>query len=301
MEKETSPMRALHLLSAVLLLAGMAPAWSDEIRYPEHYIDRVDLPLPQSSMHLEAIVGDAENFEPIANFSTSNRYRILSNPVGRLNLLVEQDGKRFVRTCTAWLISPDMAMTNHHCVPGFEGRLLAANLVMGYLVENDQAGVKVFPIDVQPLETRAELDYAILRASGNPGKEYGFFDLSVRQAVESEEIFIIQHPAGRPKKLARRNCRIQKTENQDMQLSHVCDTLGGSSGSPVFSDNDMALIGLHHAGSSTANYAVSLRVIAEQSRILKPLLKAPEAGQPTATPAAESWEKPKGALTDMIQ
>ena len=40
------------------------------------HLARIDLPLPQSLGHLEKLIGDTDNFEPIKNFSANNRYRI---------------------------------------------------------------------------------------------------------------------------------------------------------------------------------------------------------------------------------
>lgn len=285
MKRSTRNFRAGAWIIATCITSS--PSWSQEVHFPAAYFGRTDMPLPESIVHLEKVIGDTNNFEPVDQFSEGNRYRVLSNPVGRLDLMVEDKGETSVATCTAWMVAPDIAMTNYHCVPGFSGRVQKAILLMGYLRENSDAGTKAFEVNVQPLESNDKLDYALLRTSGVPGKEFGVISLAIRPAQENEEIFIIQHPAGRPKKLARRNCRITAAENKDKQLMHICDTLGGSSGSPVFSDNDYSVIGLHNAGiEKKVNFAVSLRAIAEQSAVLKPLIATSGAVSGNATAMA---------------
>jgi len=234
------------VLAGLSLVAGTALA--QEMRFPKEYFGRSDLPLRESKIHLEKLMSENDNFEDIARFSEGNRYRRIANPVGRLDLLIDLGGQQVTSTCTAWVISPSFIMTNYHCVPGLEGEILAAQFVMNYLTTGQpQAEIDFYEVGIVPLEADPDLDYAVVEVAGDPTERYGQVNLDARDPVEGEELFIIHHPAGKPKKITRRNCRNARiAENGDFH--HYCDTLGGSSGSPVFSDNDLSLVGLHYAG-----------------------------------------------------
>ncbi len=295
--------RTLKLvLGCALMAAGMggalaaaAPALAQsEVLFPGNYFGRVDLPLPQAFRRLERLIGNTDNFEPINNFSPNNRYRVMAAPIGRLDLLVRDQGREQVAVCTAWLVSADLAVTNHHCIPGEEGELLKASLLMNYLKEGETDNVERFGVDIRPVETNAELDYSVVRIEGSPGNKYGVIPLVARDPLPNEELFMIQHPAGKPKRLTRRNCRADTASERPQEMRHFCDTLGGSSGSPVFSDNDMALLGLHFAGiEKQVNFAMRIKAILESSRILGQLgqaARAPGATRPSKRPTTGTRE-----------
>lgn len=294
----------IFVIAVVAGLIGTQPAAAGEgtdIDYPADYYGRVDLPLPQAFGHLKRLIGDTENFEPIKSFSEGNRYRVMASPIGRLDLLVRADGKEFVALCTGWVISAQYIMTNHHCIPGKSGQVLKASLVMNYLDEGDAKATERFEVETRPVETSTELDYSIVPVKGNPGAKYGIIPILARDPKPAEELFIIQHPAGTPKRLTRRNCRADVDTERPDELRHFCDTLGGSSGSPVFSDNDMALVGLHFAGiEKKVNFAKRMTVLVQKSPILGQLSRterggareAVQAPAPAAQPAQPTSQKP---------
>ncbi len=276
-------------------VAMTGPALADgEVLYPGKYFGRVDLPLPQAFRHLERLIGNTDNFEPINSFSQNNRYRVMAAPIGRLDLLIRDKGKEQVAVCTAWLVSANLAVTNHHCIPGEEGELVDASLLMNYLKEGETRTVERFRVSTRPIETNADLDYSVVQVDGNPGSKYGVIPLAAREPLPNEELFMIQHPAGKPKRLTRRNCRADSDAERPEEMRHFCDTLGGSSGSPVFSDNDMALLGLHFAGiQKQVNFAKRITNILGQSQILGQLAGAgaappPQTGTGTPPPKADT-------------
>lgn len=280
------------IIATAFVAASTTLSWADdgtmvlhegEVEYPADYYGRVDLPLPQAFGHLKRLIGDTDNFEPVKEFSEQNRYRIMAGPIGRLDLLVKRNGKQGVSLCTGWVISVDYIMTNHHCIPGKSGKVLKASLLMNYLEEGKTSGTQRFVVETQPVETSSDLDYSIVRVRGNPGAKYGIIPMQARDPHPDEELFVIQHPAGKAKRLTRRNCRADNETERPEELRHFCDTLGGSSGSPVFSDNDMSLVGLHFAGiEKKVNFAKRMTAILQNSPILRQLGQAPQESAPAA-------------------
>jgi hypothetical protein len=119
---------------------------------------------------------------------------------------------------------------------------------------------KVHPIDVEPGET--ELDYALLlldtpvgklpigkAADGAAAPQRGWLDLEEHGANAKPDtpIFIVQHPAGLPMKLALDTEGAIGYSPNGLRMRYRTNTLRGSSGSPVFNEN-LEVIALHHAG-----------------------------------------------------
>jgi hypothetical protein len=109
-----------------------------------------------------------------------------------------------------------------------------------------------------------ELDYCILRlaeAAGEDGAggsrdpsamKRGWIKVSkeAESGNKNDDIFILQHPSGGPLKLA--IGRHLGFNNSGTRVRYDADTLGGSSGSPVF-NSDLKLISLHHRGDPNAD------------------------------------------------
>jgi hypothetical protein len=83
-----------------------------------------------------------------------------------------------------------------------------------------------------------------------------FLELDNRQANEGEEIYIPQHPNGRPKEIAvldskhSGNCKVKRygTSSGYDRMLYTCDTESGSSGSPVLSRATNKVVALHQGG-----------------------------------------------------
>jgi hypothetical protein len=219
------------------------------------------------------------NFELIVNFSKRNRYRKLSEPVGRIEILMQKpDGRRGVSFCTGTLISPRYILTNNHCIPGKKFKVLRAQIRFGYLTRQSRG--RVFPLAIQPVETNPNLDYSIVRVGGNPAAIFGHIKIRAKAAQAGEELFIIHHPLGQPKRLTRKDCRASPQRHFRKQvLRHRCDTEGGSSGSLIFSDISLNLVGLHFAGGlnpnnpNSSNHAIRISLLVQHSPILRALSK----------------------------
>ena len=212
---------------------------------------------PPGTQVFESNFNAIANYEPLYNFTAVNRYRRLGESVGRLDLeLINRAGQLAATSnCTATLISEQYILTNYHCVPGTDPDLSISSVIlrMGYLDEMYAPG-EGFSVHILPVESNAALDYSVLRVQGNPASTFGYVPLYVRDPDPAEELFIIHHPKGDPQRLTRRNCRLVSSTYAVSAngLRHRCDTFAGSSGSLIFSDNNVEntfmIVGLHNAG-----------------------------------------------------
>lgn len=203
--------------------------------------------------------------------------------------------------CTAFLIAPDVVMTNHHCIPDERA---AAGATFD---PTRETGVSYRDRVRFSCGTRiggdSSLDYALLRCSGAPGDTYGVLDLSSRQARRGDRIYVVQQNCDYHRN---RSCTPNKKvasgaiEAVGSRLSHNADTLGGSSGSPVLHAETHVVIGLHNAGvggnyegRGTKNRAVPMsRIVPELSARFpqivlggaEPARPGPGAGQDSLEP-----------------
>lgn len=174
--------------------------------------------------------------------------------------------------CTGFLITDNIIMTNHHCVPTkvyARGITAVFNNVEG-VRESEQRKFNCSKF----LASNKQLDFALIKCQGLPGKVYGVAKLEMRPAKKSESIYVIQQNCDYytkadcdwTKKVSAGNI----VRNINGEYEHNADTLGGSSGSPVFSAVTNNVIGLHHAGAGGvgtgrgyANFAVPMYKIIE--------------------------------------
>ena len=257
-----------------------SPLWSDVI--PGGYVLvslHADQPPVGFSLTIDRIayqayagaalstVGDDEK-QPIAEYSGDAIISRVQRSIARL--LFIQDGTS--STCTGFLIEPGRLMTNHHCVHS-QDVCATMRAVFGY--QYDESGLLQFGEQYECRNVVAssyELDYAVLEIADNPEEEWGTLQLGAGADPNGQDaLFIVQHPAGEPKQISKINCAAGKVpvdgRGQDTDFTHTCDTVGGSSGSPVF-DESGKVVGLHHygfkdGGTWTENRAIRIKQITQ--------------------------------------
>ena len=215
----------------------------------------------------------AERFGPI-------RYRVCRVELGNPKAAVAGQGFG-----TAFLVGPDLVLTNHHVIePVLSGKYSANQIILGFdrvegsdsAIAGPHCGLKRPAKQSAWLVAMSEsLDYALLKLSKAMGDEpivatsgggsegqaakRGWFELSVSGADEiklDDSQLIIQHPDGLPLKM---DMGIV-TKLTDTRIRYNTSTMPGSSGSPCF-DRELRVVALHHAGASTFNQGIPMSAI----------------------------------------
>lgn len=231
-------------------------------------IDSIMQGLPESEL-------DDPHFEPVTNNPTplstcgaNERIDVAcyedshpveferSRPVARLLI----NGSA---SCSAWRVGESNRMfTNNHCISGTSGPS-RTEVWFNYQKSGCNSGStsgRVIVTGDELLATNEGHDFTLFTVKNfEQIEQFGYFGLDVRDPVEQERIFIPQHGRGQPKQLSIVSdensdglCRVDVTladgsaPNTDM--GYMCDTIGGSSGSPVVAADTNNVIALHHFG-----------------------------------------------------
>jgi PKD repeat protein len=165
--------------------------------------------------------------------------------------------------CTAWRVGEEnRVMTNNHCISSASE---VANAEVWFNYQHTSCnGNSLAPVTKvtgsQLLATDYQLDFTLFTVNNFEQLQgFGYYGLDVREPVVGEGIFIPQHGAGNPKELSiesDRNssgqCEIDVAvtggRGSNTDTGYLCDTIGGSSGSPVLADSSNKVIALHHFG-----------------------------------------------------
>lgn len=158
---------------------------------------------------------------------------------------------------TGWLIGPQHLITNHHVInvrsasdpdASLEDFALQARAAIAQFDFNHPTAITEDHTNMELIAADKALDYAVLKLAvpiDRPPLNIwgGDFELDPNSHLP---VNIIQHPGGSPKKLGVRNNLAHNLDELD--LSYFTDTEGGSSGSPVCSD-EWLVLALHKAAT----------------------------------------------------
>ncbi|MEM1237622.1 MAG: serine protease [Pseudomonadota bacterium] len=226
----------------------------------------------KSGIRLESITGDNNLTHMIAYTGDFT----LDNPgvpaaVAKLSIIkTDPDtGQRGRGACTGFMVSEDLMITNEHCVNSAQ-ECRETKILFGF--EENQNGNAVAKDQYacgELVAVSAEKDAALLRVKERflvspPGSDnkYGHLTLaSGNEVTQGTKIFIIQHPGGEPKQISDIDCLVDLTPVNgyatDLDFAHTCDTITGSSGSPVLNGQG-EVVGLHHLGHDSSGRFVDL-------------------------------------------
>ena len=173
--------------------------------------------------------------------------------------------------CTGFLIADDLLMTNQHCVSD-QAVCETTVAIFGYQYHAEghlDPGRQHRCLSVE--DTHYEHDVAVLKLADAPGEDWGRLDFAAKDPVDGEDLLLIQHPAGQPKQVSKTDCTVlgpsSDGRGKDTDFAHGCDTLGGSSGSPVINLRGQ-VVGLHHYGFGQKLYWKSNRAV--KGSLVKP-------------------------------
>jgi len=257
---------AMSVSGAEALVTLVLPAgvvWQDQhqLQIDKFFAGRnsTDLQAPEQDPGTQSTCGINERRDAVCYASSHASAFDRSRPVARL--LIGGSG-----LCTGWRVGKDNhLLTNNHCV-ATAGELSSTEVWFNY--QNTQCGkgsgatvVKV--TGNQLFRTDYNLDYTLFSVNDFARiSSFGHLGLTVRQPQQGESIFIPQHGAGNPKELAifsdQNNsgvCEIDVAVTAGRaagtDTGYFCDTIGGSSGSPVIAAQTQNAIALHHFGGCT--------------------------------------------------
>jgi lysyl endopeptidase len=164
--------------------------------------------------------------------------------------------------CTGWRVGANNRMlTNNHCFTT-SAEAYQTEVWFNYQCATCR-GYNVFqPTKVwgaKVLATDHVYDYTLFSVGNFAAvQKFGYLSLDTRRPVKNQELYVPQHPAGEPTRIAGSlgeragNCSVADPSytgyaaNSD--VSYYCDTEGGSSGSPVLSRATNKVVALHHFG-----------------------------------------------------
>lgn len=152
--------------------------------------------------------------------------------------------------CTGFMVSDDRMLTNHHCINTDE-ICRSADVIFGFDKPEDLLGEEIRKC-VRLIDKDEKLDAALIEVAGSPGTRWGSLALSDGHPAVPEPTVVVQHPAGFHKFVSRKDCVVSTMPADGVipgsDFGHTCDTMDGSSGSPVLRRADLKVVGLHHWG-----------------------------------------------------
>jgi V8-like Glu-specific endopeptidase len=167
--------------------------------------------------------------------------RLHKTAVGALTSEASQAGDKF---CSGTLVGPDLFLTAAHCT---DADTVSDFVAFNYEDRADGPATQEFARVTEVVDGGGELDVALLRLEGAPGKRWGWTGVSLARAAAGDLLTIIQHPLGGPKQLEVGHL-LDFTEHY-MRYGDL-DTEPGSSGSGVL-DAHGTVIGVHTNGGCT--------------------------------------------------
>ncbi|MEV4137329.1 effector-associated domain EAD1-containing protein [Dactylosporangium sp. NPDC049742] len=198
---------------------------------------------------------------------------------------------------TGVLVGPGLCLTAYHVISGVQGDAIrlrfdyrsAAGTGHVFALERDWLAASARPSAADgtadaAVPDPAELDFAVLRVAGDPGKQpapsgapRGWIESVRVDAPEPyDDLFLLHHPDGRPLRLS--IGPLLDVNANGTRLRHAVNTAPGSSGAPCF-DVNLALVAMHQGGDPdfrpqhrpTHNRAIPISAI---RRALPPSLAA---------------------------
>jgi hypothetical protein len=217
--------------------------------YGVDMIERIATRAPDDNQILAICGGDEK--EAIVCYDGTEMYR-KGEAVCRL--LINGGG-----LCTGWLLGCEgNVMTNNHCI-GTAAEANNTDFLFNYryttCAGSTDASSDMVATSATFEYTDTVNDFTIVQLPVNPTGTYGYLSLSSAVVAANERIYIPQHPGGRRKEIAvvtdndaDANGFAQIFSSSTGRVEYMCDTEGGSSGSPVLRHADNLVVSIHNTG-----------------------------------------------------
>lgn len=229
-----------------------------------------NLPLGSLPSGLEKIV-DRDDTLPAIFIEGARRVALsvaqLNVPEFELGQMKLNGVNPIIHMGTGWLVTPNLIITNWHVVnardedangvvpaaPQSDFQNQAAALVATFDYDDEsRPGTKVAATRLEAADPT--LDYALVRldqsVAGRTPLTLDTARLEVQSVNDYRAVNIIQHPGGGPKRVAIRNNLVYRATYPT--VNYFTDTEGGSSGSPVCTDN-WQVVALHRSWKAVPN------------------------------------------------
>ncbi|MFZ7090792.1 trypsin-like serine peptidase [Primorskyibacter sp. 2E233] len=211
-----------------------------------------NLSVQQDEVVLYSTHGENQLY-PIAAPEVPDEIRALSGPVAFLSFF---DGG-VPRTCTGFLVAPDLLLTNEHCIRSDES-CATMTAVFGYR-RNEVGGLSMGPQlrckGYAPEQSSFAYDVTAVHLSASPGEAFGTVTVPQDPVQPEGPLVIIQHPGDLPMEVSFIDCAAVQSpvtgRAPDSDFTHTCDTASGSSGAPILNLSGQ-LVGIHHFGFQEA-------------------------------------------------
>ena len=156
--------------------------------------------------------------------------------------------------CTGSLVAPDVVLTAGHCVPD-QKACGQFKLAFDYFLENPNDGISslngknVFSCKdvIFSTEEKNAADFALIRLDRAVG-ERTFLTFSNEKMTYKDPLLIVGYPMGKPVKFAL-NGKVRSLLNDHYFVASL-DAFSGNSGSPVFNQNTLQIVGVLARGES---------------------------------------------------
>lgn len=251
-QKAKSRLQDFDLAGRLAEMRGHTPGElnsAEQLAARENFLRRSLCNPAEATIYHERVL-DGNELQPV-NYLP--RGALAARAIARIE--IRTPAERLYGWGTGFLIAPNVLLTNNHVLPTAASASPSRAQFRYERDLDDRLGeAVVFRFRPEQLfYTSKELDFTVVAVEPEPVEgdrpleEFGFLPLLdvPGKVSEGEWLTIIQHPAGEHKQLCARENRLMK--RTDDVLWYSTDTLGGSSGSPVF-NNDWYVVALHHSG-----------------------------------------------------
>jgi V8-like Glu-specific endopeptidase len=221
---------------------------------------RIHCMVQQDQPRILSVVPPDNDIKPLWEFANDAIVVQAARSVGKLSFMTDT----LPGSCTGFLISPDLMVTNTHCIDS-QQRCDTATVLFGY--EETRAGALTSTGQEDCLEyidtKLRNFDVAVIRLSGSPGAQqrYGVLRLQTADLPTAEAdlrlatagMFVVSHPGGKAKAVTKSGCAIKTVRasgsvaGNESDVGHLCDVTDGSSGAPML-DGTNRVVGIHHLG-----------------------------------------------------